>query len=402
MATPPLHLKPNADVAERVLLPGDPGRALRLAQHLLAAPMQVLNTNRGLWGYTGTATDGAPLTIQSTGMGGPSTAIVAEELIGLGARRLVRVGTCGGLDGKRALGELLVAGAALCADGASRALGAGERAEADPELTAALERVAGDAVLVASADLFYDPDPERAPGWVAAGAVAVEMEAATLFTVARLRGATAGCILIVSDLVPERHPHRRRRAARGRAAARRGGASPRSRTSCAAGSLRLRLRLGGRGLLVDREALLLARRRRRPGVERRGERAELGAELGEVVLDRAEALLGTAERRLVERLEALVEAIDAVLDALEPLRDRPQPPGQALDVGRGRDVQRAHRRLLRLHGPLAGAEGARDRGVDDRVLEQVLRELADRVLARARELVADALAVGHRNLAFHG
>ena len=143
MATPPLHLKPNADVAERVLLPGDPGRALRLAQHLLAAPMQVLNTNRGLWGYTGTAADGAPLTIQSTGMGGPSTAIVAEELIGLGARRLVRVGTCGALDGERALGELLVAGAALCADGASRALGAGERAEADPELTAALERVGG-------------------------------------------------------------------------------------------------------------------------------------------------------------------------------------------------------------------------------------------------------------------
>ena len=203
MATPPLHLKPNADVAERALLPGDPGRALRLAQHLLAAPMQVLNTNRGLWGYTGTAADGAPLTIQSTGMGGPSTAIVAEEVIGLGARRLVRVGTCGGLDGKRELGQLLVAGAALCADGASRALGAGERAEADPELTAALERVAGAAVLVASADLFYDPDPERAPGWVAAGAVAVEMEAATLFTVARLRQAKAGCILIVSDLVAD-------------------------------------------------------------------------------------------------------------------------------------------------------------------------------------------------------
>ena len=205
MATPPLHLKPNADVAERVLLPGDPGRALRLAQHLLAAPMQVLNTNRGLWGYTGTAADGAPLTIQSTGMGGPSAAIVAEELIGLGARRLVRVGTCGALDGKRTLGELLVAGAALCADGASRALGAGERAERRPGADrGARARRRAHAVLVASSDLFYDPDPERAPGWVAAGAVAVEMEAATLFTVARLRGVTAGCILIVSDLVAER------------------------------------------------------------------------------------------------------------------------------------------------------------------------------------------------------
>ena len=199
----PIHLRPNAPVAERVLLPGDPGRALRLAQHLLAAPLQVLNTSRGLWGYTGTAGDGGQLTVQSTGMGGPSTAIVVEELIELGARRLVRVGTCGALGEGRALGELLVAGAALCADGASRALGGGERAEADPELTAALERAAGPAVLVASADLFYDPDPGRARGWEAAGAAAVELEAATLFTLARLRGVTAGCVLAVSDLVAD-------------------------------------------------------------------------------------------------------------------------------------------------------------------------------------------------------
>ena len=150
MATHPVHLKPNADVAERALLPGDPGRALRLAQHLLAAPMPVLNTNRGLWGYTGTASDGAALTIQSTGMGGPSAAIVTEELIALGARRLVRVGTCGALAGGLALGDLLVAGTALCVDGASRALGAGERAEGDAELTTALERVAGPAVTVTS------------------------------------------------------------------------------------------------------------------------------------------------------------------------------------------------------------------------------------------------------------
>jgi uridine phosphorylase len=200
MATPPLHLKPNAPVAERVLLPGDPGRALRLATHLLAAPMQVLNTNRGLWGYTGTAADGLALTIQSTGTGGPTTAIVAEELIGLGARRLVRVGTCGAL-AERPLGELVVAGTALCEDGTSRALGAGERAGADPELTAALERVAGPAEITASSDLFYDPDPDRAGRWAAAGASVVEMEAATLFTVARRHGVAAGCICIVSDIV---------------------------------------------------------------------------------------------------------------------------------------------------------------------------------------------------------
>ena len=61
--------------------------------------------------------------------------------------------------------------------------------------------MAGAAVLVASADLFYDPDPERARRWVAAGAVAVDMEAAALFTVARLRGAAAGCLVTVSDRV---------------------------------------------------------------------------------------------------------------------------------------------------------------------------------------------------------
>ena len=96
MSSETIHLRPNAAVAERVLLPGDPGRALRLAQLLTDSP-RMLNHNRGLWGYTGTAADGELLTIQATGMGGPSAAIVTEELIRLGARRLVRVGTCGAL-----------------------------------------------------------------------------------------------------------------------------------------------------------------------------------------------------------------------------------------------------------------------------------------------------------------
>src|SRR5579875_2242214 len=90
-----IHLHPTAPLAERVLLPGDPGRALLLAQSLLREP-RMFNHNRGLWGYTGEAADGAPLTIQSTGMGGPSAAIVIHELVALGAQRLLRVGTCGG------------------------------------------------------------------------------------------------------------------------------------------------------------------------------------------------------------------------------------------------------------------------------------------------------------------
>ncbi len=130
----PIHLRPTAPLAERVLLPGDPGRALALAQSLLRDPL-MFNHHRGLWGYTGAAPDGEPLTIQATGMGGPSAAIVLTELIALGARRAIRVGTCGALDAGLALGELLVARESICADGASRALGAGERAAADAPLT---------------------------------------------------------------------------------------------------------------------------------------------------------------------------------------------------------------------------------------------------------------------------
>ena len=82
----PIHIHATAPLAERVLLPGDPGRALALAQPLLSAP-KMFNHNRGLWGYTGEAiADGRPLTIQSTGMGGPSAAIVLAELAELGAR----------------------------------------------------------------------------------------------------------------------------------------------------------------------------------------------------------------------------------------------------------------------------------------------------------------------------
>ena len=76
---PPLILKPHEPVAERVLLPGDPGRALRLAQQLIDGP-RMLNHHRGLWGYCGPGADGAPLTIQSTGLGGPSAAAVVAEL----------------------------------------------------------------------------------------------------------------------------------------------------------------------------------------------------------------------------------------------------------------------------------------------------------------------------------
>jgi DeoD family purine-nucleoside phosphorylase len=197
----PIHIHPTAPLAPRALLPGDPGRALALAQALLEQP-KMFNHNRGLWGYTGAAlADGEPLTIQSTGMGGPSAAIVLEELCDLGLRMAVRVGTCGALDAGLALGDLVAAEAALAADGTSRALGAGERIGSDAALAASLAGGGARAGLVVSTDVFYERDESRARAWRAAGALAVEMEAATIFAVAAQRGIRAGCVLAVSDLL---------------------------------------------------------------------------------------------------------------------------------------------------------------------------------------------------------
>jgi DeoD family purine-nucleoside phosphorylase len=200
LAPKAIHLHPTAPLAERVLLPGDPGRALALAQALLEQPL-MFNHNRGLWGYTGTAADGEQLTIQATGMGGPSAAIVLSELIALGARRAIRVGTCGALAPALALGELVIARESICADGASRAIGAGaERASADVELTAALVHAApaAHAGTIVSVDLFYETDGAPRAN-THDDALAVEMEAATLFALGTAEHVPIACLLAVTD-----------------------------------------------------------------------------------------------------------------------------------------------------------------------------------------------------------
>jgi len=198
----PVHIHPTAPLAPRALLPGDPGRALALAQLVLCEP-RMFNHNRGLWGYSGAAADGEPLTIQSTGMGGPSAAIVLEELADLGLRCAIRVGTCGALDEKLALGDLIVVDQALAGDGTSRALGAGTRVGADAALAASLRAAAGGAArvgTVATVDLFYDRDHSRARDWRSAGAIAIEMEAATILRLGQLRGLQTACLLAVTDV----------------------------------------------------------------------------------------------------------------------------------------------------------------------------------------------------------
>ncbi|MBV9311819.1 MAG: hypothetical protein JOZ73_13390 [Solirubrobacterales bacterium] len=203
--TAAIHLQPTAPLAERVLLPGDPGRALLLAQALLEQP-RMFNHNRGLWGYTGTASDGRELTIQSTGMGGPSAAIVISELAELGARRLVRVGTCGALDGELSLGELVIVSDALSADGTSQALAGAQRLAPSARLAGALKAAGADAARygpIVSIDLFYG---ERELSFTEQGALGMDMETASLFAIGQLRAELeVASVLIVTDVfTPER------------------------------------------------------------------------------------------------------------------------------------------------------------------------------------------------------
>jgi len=178
------HLNPATDLAERVLLPSNPHRALAIAQHLLDGP-RMFNHAHGLWGYTGVAADGAPLSVQSTGVGGPSAAIVTEELIGLGARRLVRVGW-----GRAAsdVAGLVAAERVIAGDGASVALGANGALGSDPELLARLVAAGARAGTVVTTDLFYGGEPSG-DGLVA------DLEAGAVLQVAARHGVPAACVL---------------------------------------------------------------------------------------------------------------------------------------------------------------------------------------------------------------
>ena len=121
----PIHLRAEpGDYAPAVLLPGDPLRAERIAREFMDDARQV-NGERGLLGFTGTH-QGRPVSVQATGMGCPSAAIVIEELIQLGAERLIRVGTCGGLSSAVGMGEVVVGISAVPADGTALTYTGGE------------------------------------------------------------------------------------------------------------------------------------------------------------------------------------------------------------------------------------------------------------------------------------
>jgi uridine phosphorylase len=181
------HLHPTAELAERALLPDDPGQALALTRVLFGDTPRMFNHHRGLWGYTGIALDGAPLTVQSTGIGGASAAVVVGELHALGLRRAVRIGRAWALDGSLRAGELLVASVVLAGDGASRALGAADRLVPDAALAEALR--ADREGELASVDL-----PEVAPG---SQALAFDLESAAVLAAAARAGIPAACLVAI-------------------------------------------------------------------------------------------------------------------------------------------------------------------------------------------------------------
>ncbi len=215
---PQIHLRAEVgDYAPLVLLPGDPNRATRIAARFdggLDAARKV-NDHRALYGYTG-AYKGHPVSVQTSGIGTPSLSIVVEELLRLGAKRLVRVGTCGGIGRGIHTADLVIATAAAPVDGSTRTLMHGDpyAPVADFAFTRALVDAAEAAGIhpfigpVATVDVFYNPDEDYVTKWRSRGILGFEMEAAALFTLASRASAAgddvrAACILTVSDTLAE-------------------------------------------------------------------------------------------------------------------------------------------------------------------------------------------------------
>src|SRR5881392_4069571 len=212
----PIHIRAEpGEYAEACLLPGEPLRAKYIAETYFD-DVQQRNSERGLLGYSGTY-EGKPVSVQGTGMGCPGATIVFEELIQLGVKKLLRVGTCGGLQAQHELGDLIVALSAVADDRTADHLVGGE-----PHCPTANWELIHGAVHAAkelgqpmhvgpivSSDVFYNPDENQYERWSKRGVLAVEMEASALFTVAAISGigkvpdVHGGCLLTVSDIVVE-------------------------------------------------------------------------------------------------------------------------------------------------------------------------------------------------------
>ncbi|HWL45621.1 MAG TPA: hypothetical protein VNQ73_21955 [Ilumatobacter sp.] len=204
----PIHLRAEpGDYAPNVLCPGDPRRATYIAETFFDPGFRLVNEERGMLGYTGTF-EGRPISVQTTGMGCPSAGIAFEELVMLGAQRLVRVGTCGGLQDTMRMGDTVVAISASADD--TTPLRYAQMDTYAPTATfelavraAELSRAQGAQVHVGpvvSSNVFYDPNP-RFGVWKRTGHLGVEMEAAMMYVVAAVHRIEALAMMVVSDIL---------------------------------------------------------------------------------------------------------------------------------------------------------------------------------------------------------
>ena len=210
------ELQPHIRLSEEhavpyAILPGDPARVDRIATFL--TDVEALADNRGMRSITGYY-KGVKVMAISTGMGGPSAAICVEELSQIGVENLIRVGTCGGMQLDVSAGDIIVAQAAIRQEGTSKEYVPVEfPAVADFDLTYALKKAAEELKyphhvgVVQCKDSFYGQhSPHRMPvsyelenkwnAWIKAGALASEMETASVFTVARVLRMKAAAVLL--------------------------------------------------------------------------------------------------------------------------------------------------------------------------------------------------------------
>lgn len=197
---------PSGAIAEGILLPGDPLRAKYIAENFLENPV-LYNQVRNMYGYTGTY-KGKRVSVQGTGMGIPSASIYIHELIQFyGCKTLIRVGTAGTITEHLRLRDLVIAQAA-CTDSAINNLrfaGQNFAPIADFELMrrahdhARAKEMPVRVGNVLSTDTFYHDQPDAYRIWAQFGVLAVEMEAAGLYTLAAKFGVQALAILTISD-----------------------------------------------------------------------------------------------------------------------------------------------------------------------------------------------------------
>lgn len=205
MPTPHISAQDDA-FAEAILLPGDPLRAKYIAEKFFDEPAEVTNV-RNMLGFTGSY-QGMPISAMGTGMGIPSASIYITELIrNYGVKRLVRVGSCGGISTDLALRDVVLASGACTDSAVNRARYGGWDYAPTPDFgllqaAAGVAQDRGASVKVGnvhSSDSFYNPVGNALEIWQRMNVLAVEMEAAGLYAIAAEEGARALSVLTVSD-----------------------------------------------------------------------------------------------------------------------------------------------------------------------------------------------------------